>query len=432
MGTIKCELCGGGLKIQAGGAGALCDSCGMEYSIERVKELISQNVETTTVSPSATQQNISVQQMDDFMKLAREAVASEEWNTATYYCNKIRELNFDDYRALVIISEIKMNRIRYNEDRENDVNDAISNYCKAVKIAPVEKKDDILNSVVLTMSKYTSDVLDKLDILEPLLGEKRCFDLCCKLIQDIFGKAIDDVEKQIIKYNQYEDHQKSKMTVAITLNNCSVITNKALTSILKSFHEEKIAPYVYVIQEHFTRLLNLFNKLKKFEYKEYSSGNYITHNIFAATDQEEYLDRYSEAQQTVSYFKKRISEILRDVEKKKNREYLREHPEEKTNLEEQYKKQQKKIENLKNMLENTPQSEDIKELKKKRGVLLNQIESLGFMQFVKKKQLINEDTELHKKISQLLEEEQAYVSQIEKDLEAQTKSLLNLEQKLGN
>lgn len=36
---IKCDLCGGSLMMDAGGKYATCQSCGMDYSIERVKEL---------------------------------------------------------------------------------------------------------------------------------------------------------------------------------------------------------------------------------------------------------------------------------------------------------------------------------------------------------------------------------------------------------
>lgn len=41
MGKIACDLCGGPLIVNAGGKTAVCKVCGMEHSIERVREMLS-------------------------------------------------------------------------------------------------------------------------------------------------------------------------------------------------------------------------------------------------------------------------------------------------------------------------------------------------------------------------------------------------------
>lgn len=40
MGKIQCDVCGGPLAIDAGGRSATCKNCGMEHSIERVREML--------------------------------------------------------------------------------------------------------------------------------------------------------------------------------------------------------------------------------------------------------------------------------------------------------------------------------------------------------------------------------------------------------
>ncbi len=40
MGKMQCDVCGGPLAIDAGGRSATCKSCGMEHSIERVREML--------------------------------------------------------------------------------------------------------------------------------------------------------------------------------------------------------------------------------------------------------------------------------------------------------------------------------------------------------------------------------------------------------
>lgn len=40
MGKMQCDVCGGPLAIDAGGRSATCKNCGMEHSIERVREML--------------------------------------------------------------------------------------------------------------------------------------------------------------------------------------------------------------------------------------------------------------------------------------------------------------------------------------------------------------------------------------------------------
>ena len=39
MRKLQCNLCGGPLTVQAGGQGAGCGNCGLEYPMERLREL---------------------------------------------------------------------------------------------------------------------------------------------------------------------------------------------------------------------------------------------------------------------------------------------------------------------------------------------------------------------------------------------------------
>lgn len=39
MRELQCNLCGGPLTVQAGGQRAVCGNCGLEYPMERLREL---------------------------------------------------------------------------------------------------------------------------------------------------------------------------------------------------------------------------------------------------------------------------------------------------------------------------------------------------------------------------------------------------------
>lgn len=50
---IACDICGGPLVVAAGGKGAVCKNCGMEHSIERVREML--GVAQPEISPTVPQ-----------------------------------------------------------------------------------------------------------------------------------------------------------------------------------------------------------------------------------------------------------------------------------------------------------------------------------------------------------------------------------------
>jgi len=49
MAALKCDICGGKLVVGAGGI-AICDSCGMEHSTDRIKEKVQEIKGAVTVS----------------------------------------------------------------------------------------------------------------------------------------------------------------------------------------------------------------------------------------------------------------------------------------------------------------------------------------------------------------------------------------------
>lgn len=46
MRKLQCDLCGGALTVQAGGQRAVCGNCGLEYPMERLRELLADGKET--------------------------------------------------------------------------------------------------------------------------------------------------------------------------------------------------------------------------------------------------------------------------------------------------------------------------------------------------------------------------------------------------
>lgn len=63
MGKIQCDICGSELVMLAGGRGAVCKNCGLEYSIERLREMLSgggQSSAPIVQTPAAPEERMSV------------------------------------------------------------------------------------------------------------------------------------------------------------------------------------------------------------------------------------------------------------------------------------------------------------------------------------------------------------------------------------
>ena len=82
MAALVCDLCGGKLMMGSGGI-AVCDSCGMEHSADRMKEKVQEVKGVVQVDSSHL--------IDNYMRMAHNAYNSDNKAEAENYCNKILE-----------------------------------------------------------------------------------------------------------------------------------------------------------------------------------------------------------------------------------------------------------------------------------------------------------------------------------------------------
>lgn len=84
MAALVCDICGGKLIMGAGGI-AVCDSCGMEHSADRMKEKVQEIRGTVRVDNS--------HMIENYLELANNAYDSDNNVEAESYCNKIIEID---------------------------------------------------------------------------------------------------------------------------------------------------------------------------------------------------------------------------------------------------------------------------------------------------------------------------------------------------
>lgn len=409
MATISCEICGGKLTIQPGGKAALCDGCGMEYSIDRVRELLgvaNTNPQVNTVSTPFA--NAPEQQIENFLKLAQQAISNKEWETAEKYCNKIQELNFGDYRAF---------RLRGNIELLTDgkMERAISNYRQAVENAPAGKKAEIINEFIEKAGKHTHKALEEIKKIRMLLDEQQFHELSRQLAKDVVTISIDFIDEQYSKYQQYEDYSKKPLNAGILIGNCSSYVKSAVNYISNAFPGEQMIPVANVVSDAYEKLWKSFVKFEKIECMEYNfyTSQYRAVNFFEMDDVTEYITKYKSAKDLLSQAK---NKLFKEIRQRQKQEYWENHPQEKAEMEEEQKKLQQEIIELRTQADNPPQRAEIVKLYGEVMPINDALERLGFFQMKEKKQLQEKKREIEQRIEDLDREKRSYIKDIERKI----------------
>lgn len=121
MAALVCDICGGKLIMGAGGI-AVCDSCGMEYSIDRMKEKVQEIRGTIRVDNSHMIKN--------YLELANNAYNANNNVEAESYCNKIIEIDSANSEAWLL----KGKSCGWQSTSENPrIAESVSAFVKAIK-----------------------------------------------------------------------------------------------------------------------------------------------------------------------------------------------------------------------------------------------------------------------------------------------------------
>ena len=91
MAALVCDICGGKLVMGSGGI-AVCDSCGMEHSPDRMKEKVQEIKGTVQVDNS--------HMIDSWMKMGKSASEAGNHKEAYDYFTKVVELDPQNWRAI--------------------------------------------------------------------------------------------------------------------------------------------------------------------------------------------------------------------------------------------------------------------------------------------------------------------------------------------
>ena len=140
MAVLACDLCGGKISMGAGGVGR-CEVCGMEYSSERLREML-QAGGVTPVAPAAPAAPADHSQaISNFLTLVYNAIEADNEAEAEQYCNKIIELDPMHYEAWFLKGKAAGWQSTIKNPR---LGESVAAFAKAISYAPEDKKEGVI------------------------------------------------------------------------------------------------------------------------------------------------------------------------------------------------------------------------------------------------------------------------------------------------
>lgn len=114
MDKLCCDICGGTLVMQAGGKTATCDSCGMQYSIERMREKVQEITGTVRVAgPVQARQTGTKDDVAQWRALVQKYYGAGDFQAAEQVIKKILEAVPADAEANQIYDDLQV--LKYME-----------------------------------------------------------------------------------------------------------------------------------------------------------------------------------------------------------------------------------------------------------------------------------------------------------------------------
>ena len=98
MQQMVCEMCGGTDLIKQDGV-FVCQTCGTKYSIEEAKKMM---IEGNVDVSGSTVKVDNTGSIENYYKMAESAYDSSNQKEAENYCNKIIEIDPNNYKAWLL------------------------------------------------------------------------------------------------------------------------------------------------------------------------------------------------------------------------------------------------------------------------------------------------------------------------------------------
>jgi hypothetical protein len=226
MPALVCEVCGGKLVMGKGGI-ATCDSCGIEYTAERLREKARENMNVVQVDQS--------NMIENWMKLGEDAAKAKRYKEAYDFYTKVVETDPNNWRALYERGKAGSWQSTTDDFHSIEIEQGVKQALKIIKTLdlPKEELNDIKDEFAVDLANfyihYTEEMNEELDELENRDGDDQlCFET--KGHWDVMVRthnrnhwAIHELEDAMSLISNNEDELSKRHTFEMKKIICDVI-----------------------------------------------------------------------------------------------------------------------------------------------------------------------------------------------------------------
>lgn len=439
MAALVCDLCGGKLIMGAGGI-AVCDSCGMEHSADRVKEKVQEIKGTVRVD--------NTHMIENYLEMANNAYNADNNVEAESYCNKIIEIDPTNYKAWFL----KGKAAGWQSTLQNSrVSESVSAFAKALTNAPEEEKEELTEQAkeqIINLSKamislrgqrfakwpdqeeangFTSDITSILNTLVQFVSQAGVVISLSELmapIATIINQSVVKAYQDVIfpdyngdpndpddRANKYEWERYIKR-----IGYCTTLLATAI-DLCDEDDEDDIQRYENLIHLHKQAIDSC-----SWDYKINDFGRYW-HKDWKLTD-----EAINSRRAKIRHYESKIKAIKDAKEKEKEKkkkeeakkrfdEYWSEHTDEKIALESERAGLQEQIASLQEEISNIPGSTEKENIQGRINSLSAEKSSLGIFKGKEKKVIQEKIDEANLELKRVVDRMESAKKEIEKKIE---------------
>lgn len=190
MAALVCDICGGKLVMGSGGI-AVCDSCGMEHSPDRVKEKVQEIKGTVQVDNS--------HMIDNWMKMGKAASEAGNYEEAYDYFTKVVEIDSQNWRAIFEKGKSGAWQSTLGNLRTSEIYQGITMAMEIINASdmPNDEVIGIKNEFAVALFNINNAITD--------LMEQNLFDLSDKYFDAHFEQMWETRQRHITNVSQLED-----------------------------------------------------------------------------------------------------------------------------------------------------------------------------------------------------------------------------------
>lgn len=151
MKQLTCDMCGSTDLMKHEGV-FVCQSCGVKYSVEEAKHMMIKG----TIEITGTIKVDESDKIDNYLEIAGIAQVTGNYSEAKSYCNRILEIDSDNYQAWFIKGKVAGWQYSLANSR---LIDAVECFDKAIDYAPENKVDEVKKDAVSEIKKMNQMIL---------------------------------------------------------------------------------------------------------------------------------------------------------------------------------------------------------------------------------------------------------------------------------